>query len=194
MWKYPSRRLPGPASCGATHLSRGEGAGSSQDFRAQPLWKRAGWQAAQPLRAVPSGRCFQPRCHCAIWSRDGTLGWVSVCSEPTRIYIGQKWYIIEPCLGTQRLPGYIFGKFDVSLICSCLETAICIRYTVTIFSKPKIRRLSLARMSVFMGTQDISNWNSTQKAQSDGSPEMQDTSPQTECDPGDRFLHLQSPS
>lgn len=50
--------------------------------------------------------------------------------------------ILEPCL---RLPGYIFGKFDVSLIHSCLETAICVRYTVTTVSKPKIRRLSLAR-------------------------------------------------
>ena len=66
-------------------------------------------------------------------------------SEPTRVYIGQKCYIMEPCLGTQRLPGYIFGKFDVSLIHSCLETAICIRYTVTIVFKPKIRKLRLAR-------------------------------------------------
>lgn len=59
------------------------------------------------------------------------------CSEATRIYIGQKSHIMEPCLGTQRIPEYIFGKFDVSLICSCLETAICISYTVTIFSRPK---------------------------------------------------------
>lgn len=44
---------------------------------------------------------------------------------------------MEPCLGAQRLAEYIFGKFDVLLICSCLETAICIRYTVTIFSKLK---------------------------------------------------------
>ena len=81
------------------------------------------------------------------------------CSEPTRIYIGQKWSIYkESCLGTQKLPGYIFGKFDVSLICSCLETAICRRYIVTAFSK-------LARRSVFMRTQHIWNWNLTKTAQ-----------------------------
>lgn len=62
---------------------------------------------------------------------------------------------MEPCLGTWRLPGYIFGKFDVSLMHSCFETAICVRYTVTLLSEPEIRRLSLARMSAFIGIQHI---------------------------------------
>lgn len=70
---------------------------------------------------------------------------VPLHSEPTRIYIGQKCNIMEPCLGTQRHPGYIFGKCDISAIHRCLEMAICIRYTVTIVFIPKIRKLRLAR-------------------------------------------------
>ena len=62
---------------------------------------------------------------------------------------------MDPCLGTWRFPGYIFGKFDASLIHSYFETVICIRYTVAIFSEPEIRRLSLAKMSVFIGIQHI---------------------------------------
>ena len=74
MWKYCSQHLAEPASLGARHLSRGGGVGSSQGFRAQPLRKREGRQAAQSCRVMPWECYFHQGCHYTIWSWDGALG------------------------------------------------------------------------------------------------------------------------
>lgn len=156
----PDQPFPGLVSHGSRRQSRGGGGLAAAKLSGLSFWRnvRTSRQHSStghcPLSTVSNWAVIMP-----FGAEMENLDEFPPCSEPTRIYIGQKWSIYkESCLGTQKLPGYIFGKFDVSLICSCLETAICRRYTVTAFSK-------LARRSVFMRTQHIWNWNLTKTAQ-----------------------------
>lgn len=61
---------------------------------------------------------------------------------------------MELCLGHRAFQGIFFYEFDISLICSCLETDICVRSSVSAFSMLKIRMLCLAK-HVFVRTYKI---------------------------------------
>lgn len=146
----PDQPFPGLVSHGSRRQARGGEGLAAAKLSGLSFWRnvRTSRQHSStgqcPLSAVSSWAVTMP-----FGAEPENLDEFPPCSEPTRIYIVQKWHIYtESCLGTQRLPGYSFGKCDVSLICSCLETAICRRYTVALFSK-------LARRSVFMRTQQL---------------------------------------
>lgn len=144
-WKHPSQLLPGLPH-GSQASVGGEGGLAAA--------KVSGFGLRRNVRASRQQRPTQPGMCCAIFSG------LSCCHlEPMqntwvnfpRALSPQEFILVimEPCL---RLPGHIFGQFNISLIHSCLETANCLRYAV---SKPQIRRLKSGKTSAFMGAQDI---------------------------------------
>lgn len=126
---------------------------NEQQFYAQPLETIGARTCRRHSSSVqcPGSVIFNSTVIVPFGTEVGFLNECLSCSEPQEFILVSGAALWSSVWDTEPSRVIFFDEFDISLICSCLETDICVRSSVSAFSMLKIRMLCLAKR-VFLGT------------------------------------------